>query len=171
MRSMWICKLFMAARFCIAEAKGSYTRETTSMNRKKVSRSIALRASSTLPTSATVAMPSFKIICAGTTNSAVPSSLLMCRPSARSILANSPSRYRPSALLLFKSRTASRSSWMPSITATSASFWRRVKWFCTFLEAPTMSRAAGSTHSAASAIRQSNTNIPTATMQAEMMEP
>ena len=107
---MLICRLFIAARFCMAPESGSYTRDTTSRNRKKVSRSKAFFMRRTLPASATEAMPSFKIICAGTTNIAAPSSLLICLTSILSIFRFSPSRYFFSALLLFKSRTVSRSS-------------------------------------------------------------
>ena len=60
---------------------------------------------------------------------------------------------------------------MPSRTATVASFCLRVKQFCAFLENATMTSETGNTQSAASAILQSKTNIPTATRQAEMTEP
>ena len=100
----------MAARFCSDELKGSYSLDTTKRYMKNVRTVIALLASSIPPTSATVPMPSFKIIPAGTTNSAPPSSDAIMRFSCRSIFLSKPLRYFSSALLDFKSRMVSSAS-------------------------------------------------------------
>ena len=84
--------LITAARFCKAPCRGSYSRETTSRNRKKVSTSRPPCTSSREPVRATVAMPSLRIREADTTKAARPNSLMMLRRSTARIFSSSPAR-------------------------------------------------------------------------------
>ena len=90
MRPMLVRVLITAARFCSAPCRGSYRRDTTSRNRKKVRTSSVPRSSRTEPTSATVAMPSLSTSDAETTKAAMPNSLRMERRSTARIFPSSP---------------------------------------------------------------------------------
>ena len=170
-RAMLVRVLMTAARFCKAPCSGSYSRETTSKNRKKAGTSSDPRSSRREPASATVAMPSRRISDALTTKAASENSLRMERRSTARILPASPRRYSCSALLAFRSCSASMHSWMPSAQAILASM---AFWFsrsCTRAEPPTMAKATGSTHRAARASRQSNASRPRAISRVERMDP
>ena len=108
---------------------------------------------------------------ADTTKAANPNSLRMERCSTARIFFSKPFRYSASALLAFKSRTVSMHSWIPSAQAifTSIAFW--LSRSCTFAEKPTIAKATGNTHSAANAMRQSNTKRLMEIKTVEMMEP
>ena len=91
-RAMLVRVLMTAARFCSAAWRGSYSREATKRNRKKVSTSRLPWTSSTDPTNATVAMPSFRIRDALTTKAARENSLMVDRRSTARIFSVSPAR-------------------------------------------------------------------------------
>ena len=138
---------------------------------KNVSTSSDPSTSSTAPTSAQVAIPSFKMSEAETTNTAVPNSLITARRSTAFIFSASPFMYSVSALQLFKSRTDSMHSCMPSAQAILASIDLRDSPSCAFALSQTMAKDTGSTHRQARPMRQSKHSRLTATSSVETIDP
>ena len=89
-RWMLVLVAMMAARFCRLPSRGSYSRETVSRNRKKVSTSSSPRVSSQAPARAVVAIPSRSTSPADTTKVAVPNSEIMARCSMARIFPARP---------------------------------------------------------------------------------
>ena len=138
---------------------------------KKVKRSRLPLASSTPPTNAVVAIPSFRSIWALDTKTAIISSVTTACFSTARIFFSSPSIYSSSALFERRSRTVSKHSCIPS----AQSIFRLIC-FCPILlwilpEHPTIKKDTGSTQSAASAIRQSKKKRLTATSAVETHAP
>ena len=113
-RLQFTSALMIAERFCREICSGSYIRVTTSRNIKNVRTLISPLTRSILPTTATVPMPSFRIICAEQTKAALVNSRTAACFSTAFIFLVSPFMYESVMLYERKSRTVSSPSWIPS---------------------------------------------------------
>ena len=171
-RLHWIFLIIMTAlKLSNAAISGSYTRETRIRKAKNVSSVIFPSANSTPPASTVVAMPSFSTMRPQVWNTALVSSPITVYFSTSFIFLSSPFKYSSSALFAFRSRSVSRHSWMPSEHAmdTSVTFSCRTRIIPA--DASIIPKETGSTHSEASAMRQSKAKSPAAIKRVEISEP
>ena len=118
-----------------------------------------------------MAIPSFNISEALTTNTASPNSLIIDLFSTARIFSFSPSRYLSSALFDLRSFNVSMHSCIPSAQAIFTSMDLLLSFSCTLLENQTIANDTGSTHNDASAIRQSIIIRHTAMRLVEIIDP